>query len=345
MSEDLNQQNIQKNTTEVVLTGDRPTGHLHIGHYVGSLRKRLELQEQYEQNYIMIADMQALTDNAHEPAKVRENVLQVAYDYLACGIDPQKSCIFIQSLVPELTELSFLYMNFVTLARLKRNPTVKAEMKLKGFGDTVPVGFLTYPISQAADITGFDTTYVPVGEDQLPMIEQTNEIVRHINSFFNQELLHECKPILSKVGRLPGTDGGNKMGKSLGNCIYLSDDEKTVREKVMGMFTDPGHIRVEDPGNVEINPVFKYLDAFDPEQEELEAWKEHYRRGGLGDMKVKKRLNEALQNELRPIRERRLEFEKDPDAVMQMLKEGSTRARLVCQRVLARLKTAMQLNY
>ena len=329
----------------VVLTGDRPTGRLHIGHYVGSIQKRLELQDYFESNYVMIADMQALTDNAHEPAKVRENVLEVCYDYLACGIDPRKSCIFIQSLVPELTELTVLYLNFVTLARLKRNPTVKSEMAQKGFGDTVPVGFLTYPVSQAADITGFNTSYVPVGEDQLPMLEQTNEIVRHINRFFNARILKECKPLLSRVGRLPGTDGAAKMGKSLGNCIYLSDDAKTIHDKVMGMFTDPNHLRVDDPGNVEINPVFTYLDAFDPNPDELAAWKEHYRRGGLGDMKVKRRLDAILQEKLGAIRERRVQFEQDPRSCMDMLKANSVRAREVCISVLKRLKQAMQLDY
>lgn len=331
---------------EVMLTGDRPTGRLHIGHYVGSLRTRVQLQDQglYE-NFIMIADLQALTDNAHDPAKVRENILEVCLDYLACGIDPAKTTIFIQSLVPELCELTVHYLNYVTLARLKRNPTVKEEMRQKNYGDTVPAGFLVYPVSQAADITGFDTAYVPVGEDQLPVLEQTNEIVRHINGLFGSEVLKECKPLLSKVGRLPGTDGSTKMGKSLGNCIYLSDSPDEIRRKVMGMFTDPGHLRVEDPGNVEINPVFKYLDAFDPDQEELEAWKAHYRRGGLGDMKVKRRLDEVLQSALAPIRERRARFEGDPEALMAMLKESSARARLICQGVLGRLKKAMQIDY
>ena len=329
----------------VVLTGDRPTGHLHIGHYVGSIRKRLELQSQFSTNYVMIADMQALTDNAHEPAKVRDNVFQVCCDYLACGIDPAKSKIFIQSLVPELSELTVFYLNFVTLARLKRNPTVKAEMQQKGYGDTVPAGFLVYPVSQAADITAFNTRYVPVGEDQLPMIEQTNELVRHINNFFQADLLQDCEPILSRVRRLPGTDGGLKMGKSLGNCIYLSDDADTLKKKVMSMFTDPGHLRVEDPGKVEGNPVFTYLDAFDPDQEELEAWKEHYRRGGLGDVKVKRRLLDVLEAELAPIRQRRLEFEEHEEEIMALLKKNSAEARLVAQETLSRLKQAMQLNY
>ncbi len=330
---------------EVVLTADRPTGRLHIGHYVGSLKKRVQLQDEDLTRYVMIADMQALTDNAHEPAKVRENVLEVTYDYLAAGIDPAKTTIFIQSLVPELCELTVHYLNFVTLARLKRNPTVKEEMKQKGYGDTVPAGFLVYPVSQAADITGFDANYVPVGDDQLPMLEQTNELVRHINNFFAAEILQECKPLLSKVTRLPGTDGSPKMGKSLGNCIYLADSADEIKKKVMGMFTDPNHIRVEDPGNVEINPVFKYLDAFDPEQEELAEWKAHYERGGLGDMKVKKRLNEVLQAELGPIRERRSQYESQADEVMQMLKDNSAKARVVCQGVLGRLKNAMSLDY
>lgn len=330
---------------EVVLTADRPTGRLHIGHYVGSLKKRVQLQDEDYTRYVMIADLQALTDNAHESAKVRENVLEVTYDYLACGIDPAKTTIFIQSLVPELAELTVLYLDFVTLARLKRNPTVKEEMKQKSYGDTVPAGFLVYPVSQAADITGFDTTYVPVGDDQLPMLEQTNEIVRHINNFFESEILKECKPLLSKVTRLPGTDGSAKMGKSLNNCIYLSDDSAAIKTKVMGMFTDPNHLRVEDPGNVDINPVFKYLDAFDPDQDELAEWKAHYKRGGLGDMKVKKRLNEVLQAELGPIGARRREFEQDPEAIMQMLKANSAVAREVCQGVLLRLKKAMHLDY
>lgn len=330
---------------EVVLTADRPTGRLHIGHYVGSLKKRVQLQEEDYTRYIMIADLQAMTDNAHEPEKVRDNVLEVTYDYLASGIDPSKTNIIIQSLIPELSELTVLYLNYVTLARLKRNPTVKEEMRQKSYGDTVPAGFLVYPVSQAADITGFDANYVPVGDDQLPMLEQTNEIVRHINNFFGQEILKECKPLLSKVTRLPGTDGSAKMGKSLNNCIYLADDADTIKTKVMGMFTDPNHLRVEDPGNVEINPVFKYLDAFDPNQEELAEWKAHYERGGLGDMKVKRRLNDVLQATLVPIGERRKTFEKDPEAIMQMLKDNSAKAREVCQGVLGRLKTAMYLDY
>lgn len=330
---------------EIVLTGDRPTGHLHIGHYVGSLRTRVELQDEVERMYIMIADLQALTDNAGEPEKVRTNVLEVACDYLAAGLDPSKSTLLIQSLIPELSELTVLYLNYVTLARLKRNPTVKAEMKLRGFGDTVPAGFLVYPVSQAADITAFQATCVPVGDDQLPMLEQCNEIVRSINHAYGVHVLTESKALLSKVSRLPGTDGEQKMSKSLDNAIYLSDDADTIKKKVMGMFTDPNHLRVEDPGNVEINPVFKYLDAFDPDQAELAELKAHYTRGGLGDVKVKRRLNDVLQAVLGPIRERRELFAADPAQVMQMLKAGSAVARDVAAKTLADLKNVLLINY
>lgn len=263
---------------DIVLTGDRPTGALHIGHYVGSLKKRVEIQNNYDKPYIMIADTQALTDNAHNPAKVHDNVIEVALDYLAVGLKPELNTFFIQSLVPELTELTMLYLNFVTLARLKRNPTVKNEMHQKKYGNEIPVGFLTYPVSQAADITAFQANVIPVGEDQLPMIEQTNEIVRHINRHFNTDILRECKPLLSKVTRLPGIDGQEKMGKSLNNAIYLKDSSEIIKEKIMNMFTDPNHLRVEDPGNVEVNTVFKYLDAFDPDLQELQEWKEHYKK-------------------------------------------------------------------
>ncbi len=333
------------NTKEIVLTGDRPTGKMHIGHYVGSFQNRVKLQDEYEHTYIMIADMQALTDYAHNPQLVRESVLQVAFDYIGCGIDFAKNTIFIQSQVPELAEFTMLYMNFVTLARLMRNPTVKNEMQQKEYGNTVPSGFLNYPISQAADITAFNATLVPVGGDQLPMIEQTNEIVRHINHHFNTDILKECQPLLSKVTRLPGTDGGVKMGKSLGNCIYLADDEKTIKQKVMGMFTDPNHLRVEDPGAVEGNPVFTYLDAFDPDRAELEEWKEHYRRGGLGDVKVKRRLEQILQDALRPIRERREEAARDPESVMNLLLEHSQRAREVAAANLLQLKEVLGIKY
>lgn len=331
--------------SEIVLTGDRPTGRLHIGHYVGSIKQRLRLQDEYETNYLMIADMQALTDNAHDVAKIRESVIEVTYDYLGCGIDPEKTTIFIQSLIPELTEFTVLYMNFVTLARLMRNPTVKSEMQLREFGNTVPIGFLNYPVSQAADITAFNATLVPVGDDQLPMLEQTNEIVRHINYHFNTDIMKECKPILSKITRLPGIDGNAKMSKSLNNCIYLSDDQETVSKKVMSMYTDPNHLRVEDPGNVEGNPVFTYLDAFDPDKAELEEWKEHYRRGGLGDVKVKRRLEKVLQEELAPIRENRAKYEGKADQILEMLLESSKKARIVAQNNLQNLKTVLGINY
>mgnify|MGYP001244688321 CR=1 FL=1 len=330
---------------DIVLTGDRPTGPLHIGHYVGSLKKRVEIQEEYDKPFIMIADTQALTDNAHNPKKVSENVYEVAYDYLAVGLKPELNTFFIQSLVPELAEFTVFYMNFVTLARLKRNPTVKDEMQQKGFGYNVPVGFLNYPISQVADITAFKANLVPVGDDQLPMLEQTNEVVRHINNHFNTAVLRECKPLLSKVLRLPGTDGLSKMGKSMNNAIFLNDEPDVISAKVMSMYTDPNHIRVEDPGNVEINTVFKYLDAFDPEQEELKELKEHYKRGGLGDVKLKKRLNNILQNTLEPIRQRRKEYEENPEEVMKLLKTGSEYARSVAAKTLKELKEVFTLNY
>ena len=330
---------------EIVLTGDRPSGKLHIGHYAGSIAKRLELQDEYETSYIMIADMQALTDHAENNELVRRSVLEVAKDYLAVGLDPAKTTFFIQSLIPQLCEFTMLYMNFVTLARLKRNPTVKTEMKQKGFGDTVPSGFLNYPISQAADITAFKAEIIPVGEDQLPMIEQTNEIVRHVNHLYGKDILVECKALLSKVKRLPGTDGAAKMSKSVGNCIYLSDDEKTVKEKIMSMFTDPNHLRVEDPGQVEGNPVFEYLDAFDPDREGLKEMQEHYRRGGLGDVKVKKHLLKVMEEILSPIRERRQALEGKEDEILAMLREQSAKAREVAAESLAELKEAMGLNY
>ena len=330
---------------DIVLTGDRPTGPLHIGHYVGSLKKRVEIQEEYDKPFIMIADTQALTDNAHNPKKVSENVYEVAFDYLAVELKQELNTFFIQSLVPELAEFTVFYMNFVTLARLKRNPTVKDEMQQKGFGYNVPVGFLNYPISQVADITAFKANLVPVGDDQLPMLEQTNEVVRHINNHFNTAVLRECKPLLSKVLRLPGTDGLSKMGKSMNNAIFLNDEPDVISAKVMSMYTDPNHIRVEDPGNVEINTVFKYLDAFDPEQEELKELKEHYKRGGLGDVKLKKRLNNILQNTLEPIRQRRKEYEENPEEVMKLLKTGSEYARSVAAKTLKELKEVFTLNY
>ncbi len=328
----------------IILTGDRPTGPLHLGHYVGSLKNRVELQETMTQ-YVMIADQQALTDNAHDPQKVRENVLQVALDYLAVGIDPAKTTICIQSLLPELPELTLYYLNLVTWNRLKHNPTVKQEIQQKGFGEAVPAGFMVYPVSQAADITAFKATLVPVGEDQLPMIEQTNEIVRHFNRIYKREVLVEAKAMIPKTGRLPGTDGKAKMSKSLGNCIYLSDSTDVLAKKVKSMYTDPGHLRVEDPGKVEGNPVFTYLDAFDPDKAGLEEMKAHYMRGGLGDMVVKKRLLEILEAFLTPIRTKREALAKDPQAVMKILLQGSERARKATSATLKEVRQAMCLDY
>lgn len=331
-------------TSDIILTGDRPTGPLHIGHYVGSLKKRVELQDKYIQ-YILIADMQALTDNAGNPKKVHDNVLEVALDYLACGLDPERNVIFIQSLVPELAELTMYYLNLVTLARLQRNPTVKDEMKQKGFGANVPAGFLTYPVSQAADITAFRAKYVPVGADQLPMLEQTNEIVDKFNSLYQREVLTRCEPLLSQVVRLPGIDGQGKMGKSTNNAIYLKDDEKALAAKIRMMYTDPLHIQVSDPGHVKGNTVFTYLDAFDPDKEGLSELKKHYKRGGLGDVKVKDRLLGLLNSELAPIRQKRAEFAKDPAEVMNMLKRGSEKARETAAGVLADVRSALLMSY
>lgn len=343
---------------KVILTGDRPTGKLHVGHYVGSLRRRVELQNSgdFDRTFIMIADAQALTDNAENPGKVRDNIIEVALDYLAVGLDPAKSTLFIQSMIPELTELSFYYMNLVTVARLERNPTVKAELGMRQFGASIPVGFYTYPISQAADITAFKATVVPAGEDQMPMVEQTQEIVHKFNSVYGQTLvmpkimLPENKACL----RLPGTDGKAKMSKSLGNCIYLSDTEDAIKKAVMSMFTDPTHLRKEDPGHVEGNPVFIYLDAFCKDEMFAEFWpdyscldevKEHYTRGGLGDVLVKKFLNNVLQETLRPIREARQEWQKDIPAVYEILKKGSETAEEVAAKTLSEVKKAMRINY
>lgn len=334
-----------KQGKDIVLTGDRPSGRLHIGHYAGSIANRLRMQDLYDESYIMIADIQALTDHMHDAHKVSESVMELAIDYLACGLSPDKNTIFIQSLVPALTELTILYMNFVTLSRVQRNPTVKNEMQQKGFGSSIPMGFLNYPISQAADITAFKANLVPVGDDQLPMIEQTNEIVRSVNRTCDQEILRECEAVLSTVTRLPGTDGGAKMSKSLGNCIYLSDDEETIKQKVMSMFTDPDHLRVEDPGKVEGNPVFDYLSAFDPDQAGLEEMKAHYARGGLGDVKVKRHLNDVMQEFLAPIRARRKELEQDKRAIMDMLKENSSKAAEIAESTLDELKSALGINY
>ena len=342
----------------VILTGDRPTGKLHVGHYVGSLRRRVELQNtgNYDDIYIMIADAQALTDNADNPEKVRQNIVEVALDYLACGLDPKVSTLFIQSMVPELTELSFYYMNLVTVSRLQRNPTVKAEIQMRNFEASIPVGFFTYPISQAADITAFKATVVPVGEDQMPMLEQTKEIVHKFNTVYGETLVDPkiMLPDNQACMRLPGIDGKAKMSKSLGNCIYLSDTEADVKKKVMSMFTDPNHLRVEDPGRVEGNPVFIYLDAFCkdeyfaeflPDYANLDELKEHYTRGGLGDVKVKKFLNNVMQAELAPIRERRMQWEKDIPTVFDILKEGSEKAEKVAAETLAEVRRSMKINY
>lgn len=342
----------------IILTGDRPTGKLHLGHYVGSLKNRVIMQNKgdFDKMYVMIADAQALTDNFNNPDKVRDNIIEVALDYLSCGIDPNKVTIFVQSHVEQLTELMFYYMNLVTLSRLERNPTVKAEIKQKEFGASIPVGFLTYPISQAADITLFNANIVPVGEDQLPMLEQTREIVRTFNNYYS-DVLVEPKAVIpdNKIcSRLPGLDGKAKMSKSLGNCIYLSDSEKDVKSKVMSMFTDPNHIQITDPGKVEGNTVFTYLDAFCtdddfseflPDYKNLDELKDHYRRGGLGDVKIKKFLNNILQKELSPIREKRKHYEQNIPEIFDMLLKGSEDAREVGAETLKKVKAAMGINY
>ncbi|RHT96399.1 tryptophan--tRNA ligase [Clostridium sp. AM27-31LB] len=343
---------------QIILTGDRPTGKLHVGHYVGSLKERVKLQNsgKFDEIYIMIADAQALTDNAEHPEKVRQNIIQVALDYLACGLDPDKSTIFIQSMVPELTELTFYYMNLVTVSRVQRNPTVKAEIKMRNFEASIPVGFFCYPISQAADITAFRATTVPVGEDQMPMIEQCKEIVHKFNSVYG-ETLTDPKIVLpdnEACLRLPGIDGKAKMSKSLGNCIYLSDEAKDIKTKVMSMYTDPNHIRVEDPGQVDGNPVFIYLDAFCkpeyfeeflPDYNNLDELKDNYKRGGLGDVKVKKFLNNVMQAELEPIRERRKSWEKRLPDVYDILRKGSEIAEKKAAETLSDVKKAMQIDY
>lgn len=344
--------------SKVILTGDRPTGPLHVGHYVGSLKRRVELQNsgEYDKIFIMIADAQALTDNADNPEKVRQNIIEVALDYLSCGLDPAKSTLFIQSQIPELCELSFYYMNLVTVSRLQRNPTVKSEIQMRNFETSIPVGFFTYPISQAADITAFHATTVPVGEDQAPMIEQTKEIVHKFNSVYGETLTDPniLLPDNKVCLRLPGIDGKAKMSKSLNNCIYLSDSEADVKQKIMSMFTDPGHLRVQDPGKVEGNPVFIYLEAFCrdehferycPDYQNLQEMEDHYARGGLGDVKVKKFLNNVMQEELEPIRKWRKEFEKDIPEIYRILKEGSEAAEAEAARTLSEVKNAMKINY
>ena len=331
----------------IILTGDRPTGQLHLGHYVGSLKKRVEMQaDENNQMNIMIADVQALTDNAKNPEKVSKNVLEVALDYLAVGLDPKRSTLFIQSQIPQLAELMMYYMNLVTVARVKRNPTVKSEIEQKKFGESVPTGFFVYPISQAADITAFKANLVPVGEDQKPMLEQTQEIVHTFNSTYG-EVLVEPKAVLPEkgMGRLPGIDGNGKMSKSLNNGIYLADDADTIKKKVMSMYTDPNHIHVEDPGQVEGNMVFTYLDVFGKDKAYIEELKEHYRRGGLGDVKIKRYLIDVLEAELAPIRARRLEFAKDPQAVIEMLRQGSLQAEKVAAATLDDVKKAMGIQY
>jgi tryptophanyl-tRNA synthetase len=343
---------------KIILTGDRPTGKLHVGHYVGSLKRRVELQNsgKYDKIFIMIADSQALTDNADNPEKIRQNIIEVALDYLSCGIDPSKTTIFIQSQVPQLTELTFYYMNLVTVSRLQRNPTVKSEIQMRNFEASIPVGFFTYPISQASDITAFKATTVPVGEDQLPMLEQTKEIVRRFNAVYGDTLVEPeiLLPDNKACLRLPGIDGKAKMSKSLGNCIYLSEDPEEIRKKVMSMYTDPDHLKVSDPGKIEGNTVFTYLDAFCrdehfekflPEYANLDELKAHYQRGGLGDVKVKKFLNSVLQDELEPIRARRKEYEKDIAYVYQILKEGSEKAEAAAAQTLSEVKAAMKINY
>lgn len=343
---------------KVILTGDRPTGRLHIGHYVGSLRERVALQNtgDFDKIFIMIADAQALTDNAENPQKVRDNIIEVALDYLACGIDPEKSTILIQSMIPELTELTFYYMNLVTVARVQRNPTVKTEIKMRNFEMNIPVGFFVYPISQAADITAFGATTVPAGEDQKPMLEQCREIVHRFNNVYGETLVEPniMLPQNSACLRLPGLDGKAKMSKSLGNCIYLSDEAEDIRKKIMSMYTDPNHLRVEDPGNTEDNPVFIYLDAFCkdedfaeflPEYKNLDELKAHYQRGGLGDVKVKKFLNNVIQKELAPIRERRKLWEQKTPEVYEILRKGTMEAKEVAAQTLDNVRKAMKINY
>ena len=343
---------------KVILTGDRPTGRLHVGHYVGSLKERVKLQNsgEYDEIYIMIADAQALTDNAENPEKVRSNIMQVALDYLACGIDPAKSHIFIQSLIPQLTELTVYYMNLVTVSRLQRNPTVKSEIQQKNFEASIPAGFLCYPVSQAADITAFHATTVPVGEDQKPMLEQCKEIVHKFNDVYGETLTEPqiILPSNKSCVRLPGIDGKAKMSKSIGNCIYLADEPEDIKKKIMSMFTDPNHLRVEDPGEVEGNPVFIYLDAFCkdeyfaeflPDYSCLDELKDHYRRGGLGDVKVKKFLNNVIQTELEPIRTRRKDWEQRLPDVYEILKEGTKAAEATAAKTLAEVRHSMRIDY
>ena len=344
-------------TKEILLTGDRPTGKLHIGHYIGSLKNRVKLQNEGKYDpYIMIADTQALTDNARDPEKIKNSLIQVALDYLAVGLDPEKSTIYVQSQIPALFELTAYYMDLVTVARLERNPTVKTEIKQKNFKDSIPIGFLNYPVSQAADITAFKATVIPVGDDQEPMLEQAREIVRKFNSIYGNVLIepYAVIPENANESRLVGIDGAKKMSKSLGNCIYLKDSADEIKRKVFMMYTDPNHIKIDDPGQVEGNVVFTYLDIFCkedsfqkylPEYSNLKELKDHYKRGGLGDMKIKRFLNDILQEELKPIRERREELARDPDRVYEILKEGTENARAAARKTLKELKSAMGINY
>ncbi|NGX63555.1 MAG: Tryptophan--tRNA ligase 2 [Candidatus Anoxychlamydiales bacterium] len=327
---------------KVILTGDRPTGPLHLGHYVGSLANRVKMQDECVQ-FVMIADMQALTDHASQPELIKKSIIEVAMDYLSVGIDPAKTTIFLQSLIPQIAELTMFYLNLVTWNRLKHNPTVKQEIKQKNFQDSVPAGFMIYPVSQAADITAFKADLVPVGDDQLPMIEQTNEIVRKFNRIYNTNVLVEAKGITPEIARLPGIDGNAKMSKTLNNGIYLSDTSDVVKKKVMSMYTDPNHLRVEDPGKVEGNPVFTYLDAFDPDKESLQKMKDHYAKGGLGDVICKKRLLEVLENFLSPFREKRQKLEKDPKYVLDLIFKGSDNARKVAAKTLKEVKDVMHM--
>lgn len=329
---------------KIALTGDRPTGRLHLGHFVGSIENRVKLQNEVDKSFYMVADIQALTDNAENPDKVKNNVLEVALDNLACGLDPKKTTMFIQSEIPEIAELTVLFLNLVTLARLKRNPTVKDEMKQKGFGEDVPVGFLAYPISQAADILFCKSNLIPVGEDQLPVIEQVNEIVLKFNSLYG-ETFEKVKPVLSETTRLIGTDGNSKMGKSLNNGIYLSDSYEEISKKVMDMYTDPNHIHVSDPGKVEGNVVFTYLDIFDDKKEEVAELKKQYGKGGLGDVVIKKRLIEVLEKLIMPIREKRAELSKDPKAIMKILEEGTKQAREVAKETMSEVRKAIEIDY
>lgn len=328
---------------DIILTGDRPTGKLHLGHYIGSLKNRVELQDKYKQ-YVMVADVQALTDNADNPQKVRDNIIELLLDYLSVGIDPNKTTICIQSMIPAIAELTIFYLNLVSVSRLERNPTIKQELKLRNFSGGIPAGFLTYPVSQAADITAFGASFVPAGEDQAPMIEQTCEIVRRFNSYYG-ETLKEPKIILSKTPRLVGTDGKSKMSKSLGNTIYLADSPDDIEKKVMSMFTDPNHLNINDPGNTKDNPVFIYLDAFGEDKEKIAAMKAHYEKGGLGDVKVKRYLNEVLQELLEPIRKRRGALQKDLDAVYKIAFDGTKEANVLTAQTLKNVKKAMRINY